>query len=109
MTKHGGRYWLISIELVKKTPGKLWSRLMRDEREARAGARARSMAMSGQSLDTRFDAALEARYGRETYVTRKLRNSCTPHLPARHTQGAAESACKTEGGGGGGRAASCPF
>ncbi|CAE8648184.1 unnamed protein product, partial [Polarella glacialis] len=34
MTKHGGRYWLISIELVKKTPGKLWSRLMRDEREA---------------------------------------------------------------------------
>jgi len=34
MTKHGGRYWLISIELAKKTPGKLWSRLMRDEREA---------------------------------------------------------------------------
>lgn len=34
MTKHGGRYWLISVELVKKTPGKLWSRLMRDEREA---------------------------------------------------------------------------
>jgi len=34
MTKHGGRYWLISIELVKKTPGKLWNRLMRDEREA---------------------------------------------------------------------------
>eukprot|EP00929_Paragymnodinium_shiwhaense_P084725 TRINITY_DN45332_c0_g1_i1.p1 TRINITY_DN45332_c0_g1~~TRINITY_DN45332_c0_g1_i1.p1 ORF type:complete len:492 (-),score=133.23 TRINITY_DN45332_c0_g1_i1:92-1567(-) len=34
MTKHGGRYWLVSIELVKKTPGKLWSRLMRDEREA---------------------------------------------------------------------------
>jgi len=34
MTKHGGRFWLISIELVKKTPGKLWSRLMRDEREA---------------------------------------------------------------------------
>lgn len=34
MTKHGGRYWLISIELIKKTPGKLWSRLMRDEREA---------------------------------------------------------------------------
>jgi len=25
---------LISIELIKKTPGKLWSRLMRDEREA---------------------------------------------------------------------------
>eukprot|EP00933_Yihiella_yeosuensis_P067904 TRINITY_DN7304_c2_g1_i1.p1 TRINITY_DN7304_c2_g1~~TRINITY_DN7304_c2_g1_i1.p1 ORF type:complete len:282 (-),score=48.37 TRINITY_DN7304_c2_g1_i1:765-1571(-) len=34
MTKHGGRYWLISIELTKKTPGKLWNRLMRDEREA---------------------------------------------------------------------------
>lgn len=34
MTRHGGRYWLISIELIKKTPGKLWSRLMRDEREA---------------------------------------------------------------------------
>lgn len=34
MTKHGGRYWLISIELMKKTPGKLWNRLMRDEREA---------------------------------------------------------------------------
>lgn len=34
MTKHGGRYWLISIELAKKTPGKLWGRLMRDEREA---------------------------------------------------------------------------
>jgi len=34
MTRHGGRYWLISIELTKKTPGKLWSRLMRDEREA---------------------------------------------------------------------------
>jgi len=34
MTKHGGRYWLISIELMKKTPGKLWSRLMRNEREA---------------------------------------------------------------------------
>lgn len=34
MTKHGGRYWLISIELVKKTPGKLWNRLMKNEREA---------------------------------------------------------------------------
>lgn len=34
MTKHGGRFWLISIELIKKTPGKLWSRLMRNEREA---------------------------------------------------------------------------
>eukprot|EP00434_Breviolum_minutum_P039548 symbB.v1.2.035123.t1/scaffold4665.1/size36745/1 len=32
--RHGGRYWLISLELVKKTPGKLWNRLMRDEREA---------------------------------------------------------------------------
>lgn len=34
MTRHGGRFWLISIELTKKTPGKLWNRLMRDEREA---------------------------------------------------------------------------
>lgn len=34
MTKHGGRYWLISIELVKKIPGKLWSRLMMNETEA---------------------------------------------------------------------------
>jgi len=34
MTKHGGRYWLISIELIKQTPGKLWSRLMKDERNA---------------------------------------------------------------------------
>mmetsp|Transcript_45112 Transcript_45112/g.125085 ORF Transcript_45112/g.125085 Transcript_45112/m.125085 type:complete len:480 (-) Transcript_45112:24-1463(-) len=34
MTRHGGRYWLISIELVKKSPGKLWNSLMKDEREA---------------------------------------------------------------------------
>lgn len=34
MTKHGGRYWLVSIELAKRTPGKLWDHLMRDEREA---------------------------------------------------------------------------
>merc|ERR1712137_329018 len=30
----GGSYWLISIELIKKTPGKLWTRLMKNEREA---------------------------------------------------------------------------
>eukprot|EP00927_Polykrikos_kofoidii_P023795 TRINITY_DN21795_c0_g1_i1.p1 TRINITY_DN21795_c0_g1~~TRINITY_DN21795_c0_g1_i1.p1 ORF type:complete len:484 (+),score=88.59 TRINITY_DN21795_c0_g1_i1:64-1515(+) len=34
MTKHGSRYWLISIELAKRTSGKLWPRLMKDEIES---------------------------------------------------------------------------
>lgn len=34
LTRHGGRFILLSIELKKEVPGKLWPRLMRDEREA---------------------------------------------------------------------------